>query len=282
MLICAFMLSLSVHVFTFLVVKATKTIQRTTMAKTPKKTPHVWPQNPSQNWVSTRNKQPGTLSWEALLRKRPQSVWHNEYTSKISQIRVKFPSENGESLPKMSEKLRFSDVTWIYMMQFTPKKGRNHVDAAFRWTPSFSQGSGSFEWMPPANPGISKSTTCWGTAIGRKCILGLLSHVSPKFQTGHRFKHWKKLHHHNHTHLQPYLKPYYHNPERRRFRLHGSTPGPGRFLRFSVVRGTGPPAHGGNARPRDRSPPGPEAPPAGGFFRWETEKDAFLKKRFGK
>ena len=195
MLICAFMLSLSVHVFTFLVMKATKTIQRTSMAKTPKKTPHFWPQNQSQNWVSTRNKQPGTLSWEALLRRRPQSVWHNECTSKISEIRVKFASENSESLPKISEKLRFSDVTWIYMMQFTPKKeGQNHVDAAFRWTLySFSQGAGSFEWMPPANPGTTlpangdveictelykepdlfchfKSTTCWGTAISRKCI----------------------------------------------------------------------------------------------------------------
>lgn len=38
MLICAFMLNLSVHVFTFLVVKATKTIQRTSMAKTCKNT----------------------------------------------------------------------------------------------------------------------------------------------------------------------------------------------------------------------------------------------------
>lgn len=42
-------------------------------------------------------------------------------------------------------------------MQFTLKKeGRNHVDAVFRWTLySFSQGAGSFEWMPPANPGTT-------------------------------------------------------------------------------------------------------------------------------
>ena len=38
MLICAFMLNLSVHVFTILVAKATKTIQRTSMAKTQKNT----------------------------------------------------------------------------------------------------------------------------------------------------------------------------------------------------------------------------------------------------
>ena len=74
----------------------------------------------------------------------------------------------------------------------------------------------------------------------------------------------------NFHHLQPYLKTYPSQPVQRR-RTTGSTgsaPGPGRFRRSSVVRGTGPPAHGGNARPRGRSPPGPEAPPVGGFFCW--------------
>ena len=70
------------------------------------------------------------------------------------------------------------------------------------------------------------------------------------------------LKHEKENFTQPYLNLQLPQPEPPHRNAGGrTTPGPGLRPRSAVVRGTGRPAHGGNARPRDRSLLGPAAPP---------------------